>query len=189
MLKMLGIAGSLREKSFNRALLRACVPLMPGGWELEIYERLGEIPPYNEDLRTNGNPAVVADLKERVRRADALLIVTPEYNYGVPGVLKNAIDWVSRPDGDTPTPLKGKWCAIAGAAPSNFGTVRAQLSLRQSLLFTETKVVLKPEVHVFGAEHRFDKDLNLTDETTKGFLRGLLGTLAERVSASLAAAR
>jgi hypothetical protein len=85
---MFGIAGSLREGSYNRALLAACTELMPDGWELSIYERLAEIPPYNEDVRENGNPEVVRDLKQRLRRAEALLVITPEYNYGIPGVLK-----------------------------------------------------------------------------------------------------
>ena len=180
---MFGIAGSLREGSYNRALLRACTELLPDGWELSIYERLAEIPPYNEDVRADGNPEVVRDLKDRIRRADGLLVITPEYNYGIPGVLKNAIDWASRPDGDTPTPLLRKPCAIAGAAPGNFGTIRAQLALRQTFLFTETDVVRKPEVHVFAAAERFDSEMRLTDEATRKFMRQLLEALATKATA------
>jgi chromate reductase len=185
MFTILGIAGSLRRESYNRALMRAAADLVPPDTVLEIYEGLAGIPPYNEDVRLSGNPDVVQDLKDRVRAADALLIISPEYNYGIPGVLKNAIDWVSRADGEVPTPLRHKPTAIAGAAPGNFGTVRMQNSLRQTLLFTETPVLQKPELFVFRAAERFDERGHLTDETTRSMLRALLAELvvfAERVA-------
>lgn len=185
MFTILGIAGSLRRGSYNRALLRAAEDLVPENVVLEVYEGLAGIPPYDEDLRMSGNPDVVRDLNDRVRAADALLIISPEYNYGIPGVLKNAIDWVSRPDGDVPTPLRRKPVAIAGAAPGNFGTVRMQNALRQTLLYTETPVMQRPELYVFHAAERFDENLRLIDETTKAMVRSLLAELvvfADRVA-------
>ena len=169
---ILGIAGSLRKLSYNRGLLRAAQKLALEGVRIDAYEGLGEIPPYNEDVRLQGEPEPVRDLKERIRAADALLIATPEYNYGVPGVLKNAIDWVSRPP--TESPLRYKPVAIMGASGGNFGTVRAQLALRQTLLFTESYALLKPEVLAFRAQERFDEQSNLTDETTRELVRSLV---------------
>jgi chromate reductase len=135
-MRIAGIAGSLREGSLNRGLLRAAVELAPAGMEIIVYTRLGVIPPYNDDVFTKGDPEPVADLKTFIGGADALLISTPEYNYGVPGVLKNAIDWASRPAGKSP--LNRKPAAIIGCSPGLGGTIRAQHALRQSFVFTDT---------------------------------------------------
>src|SRR5262247_594324 len=117
-MRVAGIAGSLREGSLNRGLLRAAMDLAPAGMEIRIYTRLGDIPPYNDDVFQKGDPEPVADLKSIIGGADALLISTPEYNYGVPGVLKNAIDWSSRPPRESA--IRGKPTAIMGASPGRF---------------------------------------------------------------------
>src|SRR5262245_31094047 len=148
-LKVAGICGSLRAASLNRGLLSAAAELAPAGMEIAIYNRLGDIPPYNEDVFAKGDPEPVADLKNFIANADALLIATPEYNYGVPGVLKNAIDWASRPAGKTP--LNRKPAALMGCSPGLGGTIRAQHSLRQSFVFTETHVMSQPEIKVPSA--------------------------------------
>src|SRR5947207_13334263 len=157
-IRVIGIAGSLREGSFNKGLLRAAIELVPAGMEITTFNRLGDIPPYNDDLMAKGDPEPVAAFKTAICEADAMLIATPEYNYGVPGVLKNAIDWASRPAGKSS--LTRKPTAVMGAAPGAFGSVRAQLSLRQSFLWTDSDVVTKPEVMVFQAAGRFDADAN-----------------------------
>src|SRR5207247_7878138 len=124
-------------------LLRAAIELAPAGMEITTFNRLGDIPPYNDDVMAKGDPEPVAAFKTAIREADALLIATPEYNYGVPGPLKNAIDWASRPAASTP--LKGKLALIIGASPGPGGTVRAQLALRQSFVFTQTWALPGPE--------------------------------------------
>lgn len=172
---ILGIAGSLRRGSYNRALLHAAQALAPDGVEITTYDGLADLPPYNADVEAAGDLESVCALKDRIRAADALLIATPEYNYGIPGVLKNAIDWASRPP--VTSPLRLKPIALMGASPGNFGTVRAQLALRQTFLFTESYVVLKPEVHVFRAAERFDAQGTLIDATTQELVRGLLAAL------------
>ena len=180
---IMGLAGSLRRESYNRALLRAAADLAPAGAAVESFARLGEIPPYNEDTRLRGLPDPVAELWQAVAGADALLVATPEYNYGVPGVLKNAVDWISRPPAETP--LRHKPVAIMGASTGNFGTVRAQLALRQTFQFVESYVLLKPEVMVFRAAERFDDAGELTDETTRELVAQQLDALvawARRVS-------
>jgi len=163
-LTILGIAGSLRTASFNRGLLRAAQEGAPQDVSIEIYENLGQIPLYNQDVENRGDPPAVAELKEMIRAADALLIATPEYNYGVPGVLKNAVDWAARPPATTP--LRHKPIAIMGASGGNFGTVRAQLSLRQTFLFIRSHVLIEPEVLVARARERFDESCTLKDEQT-----------------------
>ncbi|MEU6868705.1 NADPH-dependent FMN reductase [Streptomyces sp. NPDC046876] len=178
-LKILAISGSLREGSYNTALVRAAQKFAPGDLDIEIYEGLRDIPPYDTDHDVDPAPVAVADLRRRIIEADGLFIATPEYNYGVPGVLKNALDWASRPALNSS--LTGKPIAIAGAAPTNFGTVRAQLSLRQSFLWTDSKVVGKPELCIFRANERFDESGNLTDETTIEILHQLLATLGQKI--------
>ncbi len=175
-LRVLGIAGSLRAGSYNRSLLRAAAELVPDGMTIEVWERLREIPPFDADVEAAGDPEPVLDLKRGIADADALLIVTPEYNYGMPGVLKNAIDWASRPPGKSV--LAGKPTAIMGATPGQTGTARAQLALRQSFVFTDTPVLLRPEVFVNRAVERFDADGKLTDEKTREFVARLLEALA-----------
>ena len=176
-IKVLGIAGSLREGSYNRALLRAARDLAPEGLEIRIFERLADIPLYNEDVRAHGDPEPVVALKEAIRRADALLWAAPEYNYSIPGVLKNAIDWASRPPKDSP--LNGKPVAIMGATSGLWGTVRSQMHLRQVCVFTNMHPLNKPQVLVARAASKFDDDGHLTDETTRRFVRELLVALVE----------
>ncbi|MFG2879528.1 NADPH-dependent FMN reductase [Streptomyces sp. NPDC048337] len=186
--KILAISGSLRADSHNTALLRAARKHQPGGLDIEIYDGLREIPPYDQDLdNPQDRPAAVADLRRRIAEADGLLIATPEFNYSVPGTLKNALDWAStdwtKQEGLL---LNRKPIAILGAAPTNFGTVRAQLALRQVFVWTDSDVVVKPEVQVFRSHERFDGEGNLTDETTIDLVRQLLGALKTKVEAASA---
>jgi len=175
-LRVLGIAGSLRSGSFNRALLRAAQELAPAGLEVVSFD-IAPVPLYNADVEAQGDPAPVAALKTAIREADALLIVTPEYNYGVPGVLKNAIDWASRPPDKSP--LRGKPAAIMGATTGQGGTIRAQLQLRQAFVFTQTLALLAPEVLVAKAHERFDPDGRLIDEKTRSFVSKQLEALRD----------
>ncbi|MGI9178918.1 MAG: NADPH-dependent FMN reductase [Longimicrobiaceae bacterium] len=168
-IRVAGVAGSLRQGSYNRALLRAARELAPEGMEIRTFDRLGEIPLFNTDVEAEGDPEPVTALKEAIREADALLVVTPEYNYSVPGVLKNAIDWASRPPRDSV--LIEKPAAIMGASAGAFGTARAQMHLRQSFVFTLTLVMPSPEVLIPRAGEKFDEEGRLTDEKTRGFVR------------------
>ena len=174
--RVIGIAGSLRAGSFNRALLRAATELAPEGMEIRTFD-IAPIPLYNGDVEEKGDPEPVTALKAAIREADALLVATPEYNYGVPGVLKNAIDWASRPPDKTP--LRGKPAAIMGATIGAHGTVRAQLQLRQAFLFTGTHALLSPEVLVTRAQEKFDNEGRLTDEATRAYVRKLLEALRD----------
>ncbi|MFI7650877.1 NADPH-dependent FMN reductase [Micromonospora sp. NPDC049460] len=182
-LSVLAISGSLRDASFNTALIRAAQRLAPEGMTIQRYEHLGAIPPFSEDVEPEP-PAPVVDLRERIAAADALLIATPEYNYGVPGVLKNALDWASRPSFPITSwvsPLAHKPVAIMGAAPTGMGTVRAQLQLRQLFLWTDSAVLSKPEIIVTNAHEKLALDGTVKDETTEALLRGLLDALVTRV--------
>jgi chromate reductase len=170
---ILGIAGSLRRESYNRAALRAAAQLVPQDATLDVFE-LDGIPGFNQDEEQNP-PARVVELKRRIREADAVLFVTPEYNYSVPGVLKNAIDWASRPYGDSA--WSGKPAAIMGASIGAIGTARAQYHLRQIMVFLNMFPINQPEVMIGHAAERFDKDGNLADEPTKEFIRQLLKNL------------
>jgi chromate reductase len=181
-INILGIAGSLRRQSYNRSALRAAKQLTPEGVTLNIFE-LDGIPGFNEDDEKNP-PARVVELKKQIRAADALLIVTPEYNYSIPGVLKNAIDWASRPYGDSA--WSGKPAAIMGASVGTIGTARAQYHLRQIFVFLNIFPVNQPEVMIGSAAERFDAQGNLTDEKIKEYIRKLLQSLTEwtnRISA------
>jgi chromate reductase len=171
--RILGIAGSLRSGSYNRAALRAAVQLAPQGATIETFE-LNGIPGFSEDDE-RGPPAIVVELKRRIREADAILLVTPEYNYSIPGVLKNAIDWASRPYGDSA--WNGKPAAIMGASVGTLGTARAQYHLRQIMVFLNMFPLNQPEVMIGNASQRFDKEGNLTDEATKGYVRKLVESL------------
>ena len=173
--RILGIAGSLRRNSYNRAALRAATELAPEGASIETFE-LDGIPGFNEDEEQNP-PAKVVELKRLVRAVDAILFVTPEYNYSVPGVLKNAIDWASRPYGDSA--WNGKPAAIMGASIGAIGTARAQYHLRQMMVFLNMFPVNQPEVMIANASQRFDAQGNLTDEATKNFIRQLLQGLVD----------
>ncbi|HEY6215353.1 MAG TPA: NAD(P)H-dependent oxidoreductase [Pyrinomonadaceae bacterium] len=172
-LVILGIAGSLRKQSFNRALLRAAQELTPEGARMDIFE-LDGIPPFNQDNEATP-PAIVADLKLQVRNADAILLVTPEYNYSVPGVLKNAIDWASRPYGESA--WNGKPVALMGATVGTLGTARAQYHLRQMFVFLNMYAVNQPEVMLSNAHKHFDDNGKLIDETAKKLMRQLLEEL------------
>jgi chromate reductase, NAD(P)H dehydrogenase (quinone) len=170
---ILGIAGSLRRESYNRAALRAAKQLVPEGVTLDIFE-LDGIPAFNQDEEKN-TPAKVVELKQRIRAADALLIVTPEYNCSVPGVLKNAIDWATRPYGDSA--WSGKPVAIMGASPGMLGTARAQYHLRQIFVGLNVFPINQPEVMIGNAAAKFDVEGRLTDEPTKKRIRDLLQAL------------
>lgn len=174
-LHILGMAGSLREGSYNRALLREAKGLAPDSAEIEIFE-LHDIPGFNQDEEDNP-PQKIQNLKQKVSKADALLFVTPEYNYSVPGVLKNAIDWASRPYGDNS--FAGKPAAVMGATVSMVGTANAQYHLRQMFVFLDIRPVNQPEVMVANASESFDDELNLTDDTTKELMKEQLQNLVE----------
>ena len=171
-IRVAGIPGSLRQGSLNKALLRAAVELAPAGMEIKTYTGLGDIPPYNDDVFSKGDPEAVAALKAAINEADAMLIATPEYNYGVPGVLKNAIDWASRPSGNCV--LNRKPAAIMGCSPGLGGTIRAQHALRQSFVFTDTYVMQQPEIKIPSAAHLFDASGRLTDENTRQHVKKFL---------------
>jgi chromate reductase len=175
-IRVAGIVGSLRAGSLNKGLLQAAVELAPAGMEIEIYTRLGDIPPYNDDVFQKGDPQAVADFKAFIGGAAALLISTPEYNYGIPGVLKNAIDWASRPAGKSV--LNRKPAAILGCSPGLGGTIRAQHALRQSFVFTETYVMVQPEIKIPSAAPLFDSSGKLTDENTRQHIKKFLESFA-----------
>src|SRR5215467_8544790 len=151
LVRILGIAGSLRRESYNRAALREATRLLPEDATLDIFE-LDGIPAFNQDEEQNP-PAKVVELKRRVRESDAILIVTPEYNYSVPGVLKNAIDWASRPYGDSA--WDGKPVAIMGASIGTIGTARAQYHLRQVFVFLNVHAINQPELMIATASQKF----------------------------------
>jgi chromate reductase len=174
--RILGISGSLRRGSFNTALLRTAGEVAPDGVEVSVFEGLRDIPPYDEDLRQVGLQPAVEKLRDAIRLADALLFATPEYNHGLPGVLKNAIDWVSRPVPENP--LRDKPTAIMGASGGLMGTVRAQQQLRE-VLQGFTPVLHTPEVLVTSASSRFDDQGGLTDGPTREFVRALVTGLVD----------
>ncbi|HVO25288.1 MAG TPA: NADPH-dependent FMN reductase [Candidatus Margulisiibacteriota bacterium] len=179
-MRVLGFAGSLRSRSLNSALLRAAAELAPVGMEVHLFQDIGDIPLFNEDVEVQGDPAPVRAFKAAIQEAAALLIATPEYNYGVPGVLKNAIDWASRPAGKSP--LNRKPAAIVGASMGMHGTARAQLALRQTFVFTETCTMLRPELYVSRAHEKFDADGRLVDEPTRKQLQKVLEAFAEWIA-------
>jgi chromate reductase len=171
-IKVLGISGSLRNGSYNSALLQAALELLPDGMTIEIFD-LHRLPFFTQDSE-NPFPPEVVDFREKVREAAALLIATPEYNSSVSATLKNALDWASR---GADQPLKDKPVAIIGASTGNFGTVRSQLQLRQILTHIGALPLGKPEVLVARAEKVFDSEGRLVDNTVRGFLRDLLTAL------------
>jgi chromate reductase, NAD(P)H dehydrogenase (quinone) len=172
-----GIAGSLRRGSYNQALLRAAQELAPSDIDIRIFDRMAEIPPFNQDVEAEGDPEPVHALKRAIGEADALLIATPEYNHGVPGLLKNAIDWASRPARDSV--LSRKPAAILGASPGITGTARAQSQLRQAFVFTNTPTLPQPEILVYRAQEKFGAEGRLTDEKTREFVGKLLHELTD----------
>jgi len=173
-LNILAFAGSLRKGSYNKALLQAAKVLAPDSLQIEIFD-LQDIPLFNADLEAQGDPERVAEFKEAIRKADGLLIATPEYNHGVPAVTKNAIDWASRPAKNAP--LNEKPVGILGASPGMTGSARGQSQLRQAFEFTNSYCMPQPEILVYRAHEKFDNDGNLTDETTRKYLGKYLEAL------------
>jgi chromate reductase len=169
-----GIAGSLRRASFNRGLLRAAAESAPEGMKIEPLE-IRELPHYDADLDVDGGPEVVRAFKARIIAADGLLIATPEYNYSMSGVLKNALDWASRAPERA---MQDKPVAIVGATPGRWGTVRSQMALRQMLVFPGCRVLPAPLLQIAGAREHFDADGNLTNGETREQLEGVLKAFA-----------
>ncbi len=172
-IEILGIVGSLRTGSFNHLALKAAQELVPDGAVLDLID-LNGIPVFNQDDEM-AVPAAVREFKRRIMAANAILFATPEYNYSIPGALKNAIDWASRPYGDSA--WQGKPAAILGASPGHLGTARAQYHLRQVLVALDMSVVNQPEVMISNAAQRFDQDGKLTDELTRKSIQKLLSAL------------
>jgi chromate reductase, NAD(P)H dehydrogenase (quinone) len=172
-INVLGICGSLRKGSYNMAALRTAIELKPPGMTVEVAD-ISQIPLYNEDVRAQGFPPPVQKLRDQIAAADALLFACPEYNYSMSGVLKNAIDWASRPPDQ---PFAGKACAILGAAAGMAGSARAQGDLRRSMVFLDMHPLNKPEVLIGQAQTKFDENGNLTDEAAKGFIRDMMAAL------------
>jgi chromate reductase len=174
-IKVLGFAGSLRKGSYNKALLRAALELVPDNMALEIFDLEG-LPLFNQD-KENDPPAKLREFKSKIKAADAILIASPEYNYSIPGVLKNALDCASRPYGDNV--LAGKPVAIMGASVGMTGTARAQYHLRQSFVFLNMYAVNSPEVMVPHASEKNFPNGRLADETSRDLIRQLLVSLAD----------
>lgn len=171
------VAGSLRKDSYNKKLLRAAIELVPPGMMIHQFDGLAEIPPYNADVDVDPRPEPVRALKQILAACDGLLIATPEYNYGIPGLLKNAIDWASRPAASSP--LLGKVALLMGAATGMVGTARAQQQLRQNFVFTKTTVIPAPEILVSKAAEKFDADGRLIDDMAKQLIADRLKALGE----------
>jgi chromate reductase len=171
--KMLGFVGSLRQGSYNKALMRAALELLPEDATLEVFDLEG-IPPFNQDLE-NQPPQIVRDFKAKIKNADALLIASPEYNYSIPGVLKNVIDWASRPYIDKV--FDGKPVAIMSASTGRLGGARAQYHLRQSFVFLNMYPINHPEVMLPFAPQNVDENGRLTNEETRQLIRQLLEEL------------
>jgi chromate reductase, NAD(P)H dehydrogenase (quinone) len=184
-MRILAVSGSLRAGSYNTALARAAAELAPAGVEVELYEGLGSLPHYDADVDGEETPAAVEDLRRRIAAADALLVVTPEYNGSVPGVLKNAIDWASRPREGAA--LQGKTVAIAGATTGNYGAIWAQQDLRKVLGIAGARVTAG-EVPVARAQHAFDASLQLVDATVRERVEAHLVALAAEAVPELIAA-
>jgi chromate reductase len=172
-ISVLGICGSLRKASFNRAALNTAIELAPPGMQVTVAD-IASFPPYDEDVRALGFPPPVETLRQQIKAADALLFACPEYNYSMSGVLKNAIDWASRPPDQ---PFAGKPVAILGAAAGMAGSARAQLHLRASCVFLDMHPLNKPEVLIFQAQNKFDASGKLTDDAARGLTRDLMARL------------
>jgi chromate reductase len=174
-ISVLGFAGSLRRGSYNNAALRAALELAPAGMTIETFD-LAPIQPYNEDVKQEGFPPPEQEFREKIRAADALLILTPEYNRSMSGVLKNAIDWASRPPNQ---PFNGKPTAIFGASPGMIGTAVAQFDLRRSLGVLNALVMNTPSVMIGNAAEKFDEQGRLTDQPTRDLIAKLLVALVD----------
>ena len=176
-IKIAGFTGSLRKDSYNKAALRAAAELIPEGAELDLID-LADIPFYNEDEETKGLPPSVSSFREKLAAADGVLIATPEYNYSIPPVLKNALDWVSRGDD---LPLYGKPAAILSVSQGMLGGARVQYHLRQVCVALNLLVLNKPEVFIGNAEEKFDEEGRLADKRSRDMLQRLLKALVQRV--------
>ncbi len=170
-IRIAGICGSLREKSYNLSALRYARTVAPEGVELDIL-RINDVEPFNADVEEKGWPPGVATLREKVSAADAVLLSSPEYNYGVPGMLKNATDWLSRPTGKGP--MTGKPLAIMGASTSYSGTARAQADWRNVAFYNAMPLLTTVEVLIFKADQKFDENGNLVDEKSQQKVRELM---------------
>ena len=175
---IVGICGSLRGASINRMLLNLAGECLPSVSTLQEHD-WSEIPPFNADVMAHGLPASVVALRERIRQADAVIIATPEYNFSVPGMLKNALDWVSRGDDQ---PLQHKPVAILSATPGPLGGARVQYDLRKVLLFMNAAVLVKPEVFVGFAPQKFDASGHCTDATTRGFVQAQMDAFVQHIA-------
>lgn len=164
MVSLLGISGSLRRNSLNRALLDAVRGALPAGSQMAIFEDL-DFPIFNDDLE---DPRGVVDLKAAIAAAGGVVFAVPEYNYSIPGGLKNALDWISRPPDSSP--MRGKPVGLVGAASGMSGTIRAQTHLRQMLLYSDSPCLSQPEVLIPRAHERFDAEGRLTDPSTRALL-------------------
>jgi chromate reductase len=179
-LQFVGISGSLRKGSYNTMLLHAALKLLPEGVTMELFD-IGKLPLYNADLdmpQAPQRPPVVQQLRDQLAKADGLVICSPEYNYGIPGGLKNAIDWASRGED---SPLLKKPVAIMGATISLWGTVRMQLNFQNIFLYLNMKPVYKPEVLIAQAQNKFDEKGNLTDKTSLDLVAKKLLALKELI--------
>lgn len=183
--RVVAFAGSLRRRSFNRALIEAAREVAPSDFTIKAIE-IGGLPFYDADLEAQGDPPAVTEFKTALASADGILIATPEHNDGIPGVLTNALDWGSRLPGRSP--LAGKPTVVMGASPSQVGTARAQLHLRQVLSHVQARVLPPPELLVARAHERFDAELRLTDEGTRRLLADLLRRFAIWIARERAAA-
>jgi chromate reductase, NAD(P)H dehydrogenase (quinone) len=171
--KVLGFSGSLRAASFNSSALRTAREIAPDGLTIDIFD-LAPIPLYNEDVHAKGFPPPVADFRARIKAANALLICSPEYNYSTSGVLKNAIDWASRPPDQ---PFDGKPIALLSASPAFTGGARAQYHLRQIFVYLNPFILNKPEVMISAAHTKFDESGKVTDDKVREQIRGLIDAL------------
>ncbi|NLY71754.1 MAG: hypothetical protein GX076_08795 [Clostridiales bacterium] len=177
-IKIVGLTGSLREKSYNKAVLNAVKELVPDNVDYEVID-LSDIPFYNEDVEKKGLPDSVANLKKKLFEADGVLVSTPEYNFSIPPVLKNALDWVSR---GSELPLYGKPIAIMSASPSMLGGARVQYHLRQVCVSLNLIPVNKPEVFISNADKKFDENGVLVDEMTKRVIKDLINALIDKIN-------
>ena len=175
-ISVLGICGSLRQASFNMAALRTAIALKPAEMDVTVAD-ISQIPPYNEDVRAQGFPPPVEALRRQIATADALLFACPEYNYSMSGVLKNAIDWASRPYGEST--WNGKTVGIMGASVGMLGTARAQYHLRQTFVFLNMFPLNQPEVMIANAADKFDERGNLKDLKTSEKIKELLEALVD----------
>jgi NAD(P)H-dependent FMN reductase len=179
---LIGISGSLRKASYNAALLRAAVTLSPAELQIEVAS-IAQIPLYDADVEANGIPAPVTELKERIARADGLLMVTPEYNQSMPGVFKNAIDWLSRPAKDIERVFGGKWVGVIGATPGQGGTRLAQTAWLPVFRALDLRPWFGKQLYVAGAGQVFDAEGKLVDAKVTQLLRDYLAALAKVMGA------